>query len=184
MKATQELPFGTHYIEYFTHLHDVVCNQTYSNELPYSFHLQMVAAQAKKFEKYITSNNPHNHAVWVGIWGHDSIEDARLTYNDIKRRFGEKAAEIIYLCTEYKGRNRDERKPKELYLELMTNENAVFVKLCDMIANIKFSLLTNSSMFRKYVKEWTEKVEPILSPKMRPIFPDMFSYIDKLCKLD
>jgi hypothetical protein len=53
-----------------------------------------------------------------------------------------------------------------------------------MIANIKFSLLNNSSMFQKYVKEWTEKIEPILSPKMRPVFPDMFSYIDELYKLD
>ena len=144
----------------------------------------MVAAQARKFEKYIPVDNPYHSAVWIGIWGHDSIEDARLTYNDIKERFSEEAAEIIYLCTEWKGRNRAERKPKEFYLELMTNEDAVFVKLCDLIANMKFSFLTNSSMFAKYVNEWTKKIEPILSPDMRPLFPEMFSYIDELCKLD
>ncbi len=169
---------------YFSDLHDHVCNQKYGDGLPYSFHLRMVALQAEKFEEYIPIDEPYRTAVWVGIWGHDSIEDARLTYNDIKKMYGKEAAEIIYLCTEWKGRNRDERKPKEFYLELLHNEDAVFVKLCDMIANIKFSLLTNSSMFQKYVKEWTEKIEPILSPEMRPIFPDMFSYIDELCKLD
>jgi len=180
-----DTPPSLMYAMYFSHLHDNECNQKYSEDLlPYSFHLRMVALQAEKFEKYIPVDEPYHTAVWVGIWGHDSIEDARLTYNDIKKMYGEEAAEIIYLCTEWKGRNRAERKPKEFYLELLTNENAVFVKLCDMIANMKFSLLTNSSMFQKYIKEWTEKIEPILSPEMRPVFPDMFSYIDELCKLD
>ena len=169
---------------WFCDLHDNKCNQKYNKNLPYSFHLEMVAAQAMKFEKYIPVDNPYHDAVWAGIWGHDSIEDARLTYNDIKDVWGEHAAEIIYLCTEWKGRNRAERKPKEFYLELMANEDAVFVKLCDIIANMKFSFLTNSSMFQKYVKEWTEKIEPILSAEMRPLFPDMFSYIDEICKLD
>lgn len=169
---------------WFCDLHDNQCNQKYNKTLPYSFHLEMVAAQAKKFEKYIPADNPYYAAVWAGVWGHDSIEDARLTYNDIKDIWGEYAAEIIYLCTEWKGRNRAERKPKEFYLELMTNEDAVFVKLCDIIANMKFSLLTNSTMFQKYVKEWTEKIEPIFSTEMRPVFPDMFSYIDEICKLD
>jgi (p)ppGpp synthase/HD superfamily hydrolase len=168
---------------WFCDLHDNKCNQKYNKNLPYSFHLEMVAAQARKFKKYIPVDNPYHHAVWIGIWGHDSIEDARLTYNDIKDIWGERAAEIIYLCTEWKGRNRAERKPIQFYLELMTNEDAVFVKLCDIIANMKFSLLTNSPMFQKYVMEWVKKVGPTLEPK-RSVFPDMFSYIDEICKLD
>lgn len=83
---------------WFCDLHDNQCNQKYNKTLPYSFHLEMVAAQAQKFEKYIPVDNPYHDAVWVGIWGHDSIEDARLTYNDIKDLWGEHAAEIIYLC--------------------------------------------------------------------------------------
>ena len=34
---------------YFTHLHDVECNQKYNKTLPYSFHLEMVHLQGEKF---------------------------------------------------------------------------------------------------------------------------------------
>lgn len=86
---------------YFTNLHDVECNQKYNGNLPYSFHLEMVAKQAEKYQHHIPSDNPYYNAVWTGIWGHDSIEDARLTYNDVKEKFGEIAADIVYLCTEF-----------------------------------------------------------------------------------
>jgi hypothetical protein len=168
---------------YFVNLHDVECNQKYNGNLPYSFHLEMVAKQAEKFQHHIPSDNPYHDAVWIGIWGHDSIEDARLTYNDVKNQWGESgeiAAEIIYLCTEFKGRTRAERKPKEFYLQLKENELAVFVKLCDIIANTKFSLLTNSSMYDKYKVEYFEKVRPLLFVKAQ--YDDMWNYLDELYK--
>ena len=148
------------YKEYFYNLHDIECNQKYAKILPYSFHLEMVAKQAKKFEKYIPSDNPYHDAIWNSIYGHDSIEDARLSYNNIKEKCGELTAEIVYLCTENRGRTRADRKNEQRYEELKTNEYAVFVKLCDIIANVKFSLLSNSSMFAKYKQEYYEKVNP------------------------
>lgn len=162
---------------YFIDLHDIECNQKYDGKLPYSFHLNMVAKQAKLFEKYIPVDNPHNQDVWIGIYGHDSIEDARLTYNNIKERFGEAAAEIIYLCTEDKGRNRTDRKSDVWYHQLKKNDLAVFVKLCDIIANVKYSLLTNSSMFLKYKTEYNQKVKPHLYTEQ---YKEMFDYLDKL----
>jgi len=162
---------------YFYNLHDVECNQKYNKTLPYSFHLEMVEKQAFLFKKYIPVDDPYFSAVWAGIYGHDSIEDARITYNDVKDRFGELAAEIIYLCTEDKGRTRSDRKTEKWYEELKTNEFAVFVKLCDIIANVKFSLLTNSSMFNKYKSEYQQKVKPMLFTVQ---YIDMFNYLDKL----
>ena len=163
--------------KYFYNLHDIECNQKYSDSLPYSFHLDMVGKQANLFRHHIPVDDPYYTAVWVGIYGHDSIEDARLTFNNIRDKYGEIAAEIIYLCTEYKGRTRDERKPDEFYIELSENELAVFVKLCDLIANVKFSLLTNSTMFNKYKKEYSIKVKPYL---FTDEYADMFTYLDKL----
>lgn len=160
--------------KFFKNLHDIECNQKYAKILPYSFHLEMVNKQAEKFANLIPSENA---PVWVGIWGHDSIEDARLTYNDIKDMFGVEAAEIIYLCTENKGRTRADRKDDVWYHQLKTNEGAVFVKLCDIIANVKFSLLTNSSMFSKYKAEYNQKVRPLLYCEK---YRDMFEYLDKL----
>lgn len=169
--------------QYFYNLHDIEVNQKYggSLNLPYSFHLEMVAKQAILFEKYIPSDSPYNEAVWIGIYGHDSIEDARLSYNDIKERFGELSADIIYLCTEHKGKNRDQRKPISFYTELAKNNLAVFVKLCDIIANTKFSLLTNSSMFYKYRQEYDLKVKKYLYTDE---YKDMFKYLDELYSIN
>lgn len=165
---------------YFYNLHDIVCNQKYNKTLPYSFHLEMVAAQANKFKHLIPCDNPYHMSIWIGIYGHDSIEDARVTYNEIKQLFGQDAAEIIYLCTENKGRTRSDRKNDVWYHQLKTNQDAVFVKLCDIIANSLFSALSNSSMFNKYKTEYIQKVKPNLYCEE---FKDMFDYLDKIYEL-
>lgn len=166
--------------QYFSHLHDVEVNQKYAKTLPYSFHLDLVANQASRFSHHIPSDYPYYSAVWAAIYGHDSIEDARLTYNDVKEMFGEIAANIIYLCTEDKGRNRSERKSERWYQELRTNDLAVFVKLCDIIANSLFSLSTGSSMFKKYKSEYIQKVKPHLYCEE---YKDMFGFLDKIYEL-
>ena len=165
---------------FFTHQHDVVCNQKYNKTLPYSFHLEMVERQSEKFKKYLPEEFSRYNATWNAIWGHDSIEDARMTYNEIKQLFGEMTADIIYLCTENRGKTRDERKNEQWYNELKENDLAVFVKLCDLIANVKFSLLSNSSMFDKYKKEYNQKIRPILFTEK---YLDMFVCLDKLFQL-
>ena len=60
------------------------------------------------------------------MWGHDAIEDARVTYNDLLK-FGTIAADIIYLCTEDKGKNREERKSIEWYHKLNTNNFILWI---------------------------------------------------------
>ncbi len=69
--------------EYFYNLHDIECNQKYNKYLPYSFHLDMVEQQYKKF-LYILQNEPgyngsQRNLALIGCQGHDSIEDARIT---------------------------------------------------------------------------------------------------------
>ena len=164
--------------EFFTNLHDIEVNQKYAKNLPYSFHLELVEKQALKFEKYILSEK--RDITFTGIWGHDSIEDARLTYNDVKSKFGKEVAEIIYLCTENKGRNREARKDEVWYNELAQNDIAVFVKLCDIIANSLFSLTTGSTMFEKYKNEYYNKVKQYLYPKYKNRYADMFEYLEKI----
>ena len=166
---------------YFCDLHDIGVNQRYDKILPYSFHLKMVNAQGEKFKKLVWETSGYlPYSVQVGLFAHDSIEDARLTYNDIKEKFGQEAAEIVYLCTENKGRNRNERKDDSFYNELKTNKLAVFVKLCDLIANVKYSLLTNSTMFDKYKSEYLYKIKPHLFTQE---FKPMFDYLDKIFEI-
>ena len=172
---------------YFYFLHNIEVNQKYDKILPYSFHLEMVYNQGKKFKDIANLIRKDGdiedylpYSIVVGLYGHDSIEDARLTYNDIKEKFGQESAEIVYLCTENKGRNRSERKDDSFYNELKTNKLAVFVKLCDLIANVKYSLLTNSTMFDKYKSEYTYKIKPHLFTQE---FKPMFDYLDKIFEI-
>lgn len=162
--------------EYFFDLHDVQCNQKYNKTLPYSFHLDMVYKQGEKFKQVLGPNFPYWSDIVTGLYGHDAVEDARLTYNDIKDRFGERAAEIIYCCTEERGRTRYERHSLTYFEELSMNDLAIFVKLCDIIANVKFSLLSNSSMFKKYKQEYAE-VKKWLYKREYQI---MFDYLEQL----
>lgn len=169
--------FGEESRRYFFNLHDVTVNQKYADTLPYSFHLSMVESQGRKFFYLLDKESEitRNHII-AGLFGHDSIEDARLTYSNVKDEFGEDVADIIYLCTEMKGKRRKERKPVGFYKELSTNKHAVFVKLCDLIANVKFSLLSNSSMFKKYKQEYSTFKEHCYVEE----YKDMFDYVEKI----
>lgn len=162
--------------DFAIHQHDVECNQKYANHLPYSFHLRMVSAQARRFEKLLHPTEVT--LVKAACYGHDLIEDARMTYNDIKAT-DERLAEIIYLCTEMRGRNREERKSADFYLLLKTDKLAVFVKLCDMMANVYFSAMSNSKMFEKYKAEYPKVKEYLFTDE----YSEMFTYLDKLFKL-
>jgi (p)ppGpp synthase/HD superfamily hydrolase len=164
---------------FFINLHDVECNQKYSKKYPYSLHLEAVRATVEKF-LYLINDPIEKELVIIGAWGHDSIEDARLSYNDVKQRFGEDAAEIIFLCTEMRGRDRKERKDVVFYEQLSKNDLAVFVKLCDIAANISFSILTNSTMIDRYKKEFPIVLAFLHMEKYSPLF----DYIHRLLNVN
>jgi len=168
--------------KYFCELHDGQ-GQLYSG-MPYSNHLNFVAAQDTRF-KHLTPVKMHKYRALIMfvIYGHDSIEDCGITYNNVKETVGEKAAEAIFLCTEDKGRTRDARKSPEWYAKLNTNELAVYVKLCDIIANSLFSFLTNSSMFEKYKAEYFAKVKPGLYKTHKLQYGEMFQFLENIYAL-
>jgi (p)ppGpp synthase/HD superfamily hydrolase len=161
-------------LDYFYRLHDVTCNQKYGKTLPYSFHLKNTVSFAYKFEYLIPEED--RFYVRCGTAGHDAIEDARITFNDIVEISNSKLAEIIYACTEDKGKNRSERHSDKYFKELRKNKLAVFVKLCDMMANSTFSLATNSSMFKKYKEEFIVTRKVLYCPE----YDEMFTFLDNL----
>jgi (p)ppGpp synthase/HD superfamily hydrolase len=165
--------------------HDIYANQKYDENLPYSKHLEFVEAHFHRFKHLIGKGwvdygvyDAHTSAL-MGCWGHDLIEDARITYNNIKDMVGKEVADIIYCCTEEKGRDRDERHSEKYYTELAVNRLAVFVKLCDIMANATYSILTKSSMYAKHKKEH-EKSKKYLYGEDYKL---MFDYLDRLFEL-
>jgi (p)ppGpp synthase/HD superfamily hydrolase len=112
-------------------------NQKYGDNENYSVHLEMVGEFGETYLHLLPKDRQaFAHA---GCYAHDRIEDCRENYNDLVKYCGVEVADIVYAVTDEKGRNREERKPKKLYDEMLYNTEAVFVKLCDRLANMKFS---------------------------------------------
>ena len=171
-------------------------NHFYDTYLPYEFHLRMVNQVACDFG-YLLDNTvdyytgePYRgpmqgqttlmHACMMATWGHDLIEDTRVSYNDVKCVLGQESADIIYAVTNEKGKNRKERANNRYYEGIRNTKGAVFVKLCDRIANVQYSKMTKSRMFEMY------KTENVEFEKMLGRYTDykdlevMFQYLDNL----
>ena len=65
-------------------LHESV-NQTYDKVLPYGYYLDMVVDAVHKYGHQVCANESDILPLFFGAYYHDSIEDARLTYNDVMR---------------------------------------------------------------------------------------------------
>lgn len=132
-------------------LHDHV-NQHYGEVHPYGFHLDMVAASVFKYGHLVCQEERDVLPLFFGAYYHDSIEDARLTYNDVNkvahRWMGDRqsymAAEIVYALTNDKGRTRAERAGEKYYQGIRETPYAPFVKLADRLANITYSCSKSS----------------------------------------
>jgi hypothetical protein len=122
-------------------------NQTYGDSLPYGYHLDMVVNGIRDFGHLVCACEDDVLPLFFGGYYHDSIEDARLTYNDVMktaRHFLKEeqaflATEIAYALTNDKGRTRTERAGEKYYQGIRQTPYAPFVKLCDRLANITYS---------------------------------------------
>lgn len=153
-------------------LHESV-GQTYDGNLPYGYHLSMVADAAMKYGHEVIENESDIIPVVFAAYSHDSIEDARLTYNNvvsIAGRFMTKdqtimAAEIVYALTNDKGRTRTERAGEHYYAGIRETPYAPFIKLCDRLANMTHCFNgTNDSnryMHKVYESEWPHFISAI-----------------------
>lgn len=126
-------------------------NHFYDGYIPYRFHLEMVERVGKRFYHLLPEDPFHNVA--TALLAHDLIEDTRNSYHDVKGALGDRVADIIYAVTNDKGKNRKERAGENYYRGIRATPGAMFVKLCDRIANVQYSKMTHSSMFFKYKDE-------------------------------
>lgn len=118
---------------------------------PYSVHLSMVALNAVRFIDCIPTQNQND--VILACWLHETIENCRLTYTDIKEVAGETVANIVYAVTNEKGKNRKERANDVYYDGIRKTMWAKYVKLCDRLANVQYSYDNMSTMYDVYQDE-------------------------------
>jgi (p)ppGpp synthase/HD superfamily hydrolase len=115
------------------------------------------------------------------VWAHDTIEDTRVSYNDVKNQLGDEVADIVYAVTNDKGKNRKERAGDRYYEGIRNTPGAVFVKLCDRIANVQYGKMTKSRMFEMYKKENSEFIRQLGVGQGTSIkYGDMFIYLNNL----
>lgn len=143
-------------------------NHRYDGYLPYEFHLRMAYKVFEEFEYLLDDRVDYytemeyegrnqtttlRDVCGTAVLGHDLIEDTRVSYNDIKGVLGQEVADVIYAVTNEKGKTRKERANAKYYEGIRNTKGAVFVKLCDRIANARYSKMTGSRMFEMYRKE-------------------------------
>lgn len=147
-------------------------NQTYDT-LPYGVHLCVVANAVMMYGHDVIACEEDIFPVIFAAYFHDSIEDARLTYNDVmkiakQRMNGEQAlmaTEIVYALTNDKGRTRAERAGEKYYAGIRSTPYAPLIKLCDRYANMSHSFHgsdeSNAHMREVYACEWQHFVSAI-----------------------
>ena len=134
--------------------------KSYGN-LPYQAHLFNVEYVLIKFGYGEETVEGYENRIAARL--HDVTEDCGYNYNDIKKMFGINVAEMVYLCQDFKGRNRKTRKPDELYEEMVQNTRAIIMKLADRLANITFSI-ESGDMIDTYKKEHAHFKEKLYIP--------------------
>ena len=158
-------------------IHDNV-NQKYG-PYSYTFHLEMVKniAMENAYE-YIIGNYTNKDEcakLLLASIEHDLIEDTTCRYSDVYNlninilssylnedknsyyviKFSKEITEAVYALTDEKGRNRTERHNEKYWNEILENGLALYIKLCDIYANMLSSkyIIYNHKLYEMYNEE-------------------------------
>lgn len=170
-------------------LHAAVA-QTYGGYLPYAFHLNLTASFVTRFAHLLPDLQPKDIlTLYAAAYFHDSIEDARLTYNDVMKEMhqlreagcdidAETATEAVYALTNDKGRTRQERAGEAYYAGIRATRFAPFLKMCDRLANVRYTTLyaLSGRMHKVYSRELPHFLEAI-GPVPQPMVERLKEYL-------
>jgi (p)ppGpp synthase/HD superfamily hydrolase len=127
-------------------------NCEYDGKNYYDTHVLMVVSTVHKFRNVFKYQEDFL-ATKAAANGHDLIEDAKQTYNNIKEKSNKDIADVILAVTDVPAETR-------LLRHLLTmpktikDHRAIILKMCDIHANALYSKLNGDSMYKKYVKEY------------------------------
>ena len=122
-----------------------------------------------------------------------------MTYHDVEKLMRRMAAdpllseaeqlrlttevpEIVYALTNEKGRNRDERANERYYAGIRSVHFASFVKMCDRLANIRYTTLfyLTNRMLAVYRNEYPVFIQAITEGSVTPVPSDMRQEMETL----
>lgn len=116
-------------------------NQQYRTGLAYTHHLAKVEEVARRF-------GCDDEATLAATWLHDVVEDTGTKVKEIAEMFGARTAALVAAVTNEPGDNRKIRAAMT-YPKIRACPGAVFLKLCDRIANVE----AGGNLVGMYVKE-------------------------------
>ena len=146
-------------------------NHKYDKILPYEFHLTQAYGFGLKYMHLLPEEEKEN--ALAGIWVHDTIEDHRQTYNDVKEATNEIVGGYAYALCNEKGKTRSDRANNRYYQGIRDFRCADWVKLTDRLANVFHATSTQSSMLDKYRKEQDHFIEQLHKPHYDPMFEEL-----------
>ena len=145
-------------------------NHAYDRIRPYGFQLDMVVNWVGKYIADVCEKEQDVLPIYFAAFYHDSIEDARLSYNDVmkiaKGLMDEEqaylATEIVYALTNEKGRNRAERANEKYFAGIRETPYAPFVKLADRLANTSYAFSKGTADSLRMSKVYREELPGFL----------------------
>lgn len=157
-------------IRYDAHALHASVNHAYDRIRPYGFHLDMVVNWVRKYIEEVCVSEQDILPIYFAAFYHDSIEDARLSYNDVMKIAQELmdeeqaylAAEIVYALTNEKGRNRAERANEKYFAGIREIPYAPFVKLADRLANTSYAFSKGTADSLRMSKVYREELPGFL----------------------
>jgi len=142
-------------------------NCTYDGK-SYYVHIKMVEDGIDKYETVFLSHEDYCIARAAGSL-HDTIEDAQLSFNDVKTASSKEVARIVLDVTDV---HEENRLLRHLFTmgKTVKNHISIIVKMCDMRANGLYSKEHGSRMYDVYVEEYQYR---------RPIFMKALKWYSK-----
>lgn len=124
---------------------------------PYSVHLEDVVKNAERYSYYLQTEDKID--VLNACWLHDTIEDTENNARRLQHKFNTKTAEIVVAVSNVRALDKKEEILLTLVQIRKAGPLAIFVKLCDRMANganSKSSIDDKSERtFKRYKNEYT-----------------------------
>lgn len=103
---------------------------------PYAMHIQMVSALVKHFIPLIPRH--HQQIVFDAACCHAALDENVATYEELVRQITVLGADIVSACTPNNARSIADKYNSSFYDRVTRNHYAVFVTVCDRIADITY----------------------------------------------
>lgn len=153
-------------------------NQPYDTDKYHPFHLRMVEEIIVEYAHIDEDITKDIEPIRIAGLFHDVIEDTYWNYADVRDKFGELIADLVYAVTDEKGKNRPERHNEKFWNELRSDKRAIYIKLCDRIANFRYSISVEDKKFMKlYHKEVAILVKELYE---EDVFAELWNELNRL----